>query len=547
MTHPASTSPEAAPDTTYPATTDPKTHKVLVTDTIQLGDKAYPNIQVDYREGISREELLGVVGDYDAVITRSRTQVDEALVRAATNLRVIGRGGVGVDNIDLEAASRRGILVLNAPESNNVSAAELAVALMLSAARGVSRSDRQIRLGTWDRKFLGREVKDATLGIVGLGRIGSLVTRRAQGLGMTVLAYDPYISRGRADDLKIELCDDLRDLLKRANFLTVHTPLTEETTGMIGEAELALLPPDAVVVNAARGGIIDEAALLEALKSGKLFGAGLDVFVLEPPSPENPLLALDNVVLTAHLGANTAEAQARVGEEILERTALALNGDLSRGAVNAPALAPEVMAVLGPYLKLGEALGKLVAQLAKGRMRELQIEFSGTFPRDPDPVAVAVTKGVLEPILDEAPNYINAPSIAKERDIRVSKVTAARSRGYTSHVRAELTTDEGTFSVGGSVLGTEPRVVSINGYTIELKPEGTMLICTNYDRPGAVGKVGTVLGDAGVNISGMQLSRVGEDGFALFALGLDQEPDETVLERLLALPNVLVSLEVVRL
>lgn len=209
-----------------------------MTDTIQLGDKVYPNIQVDYREGISREDLLRVVGDYDAIITRSRTQVDEALVRAATNLKVIGRGGVGVDNIDLGAASRRGILVLNAPESNNVSAAELAVALMLSAARGVSRSDRQIRAGTWDRKFLGREVKGATLGIIGLGRIGSLVSRRAQGLGMTVVAYDPYISRGRADDLKVELVDDLHDLLPRANFLTVHTPLTDETTGMIGEAEL---------------------------------------------------------------------------------------------------------------------------------------------------------------------------------------------------------------------------------------------------------------------------------------------------------------------
>lgn len=259
------------------------------------------------------------------------------------------------------------------------------------------------------------------------------------------------------------------------------------------------------------------------------------------------MLALDNVVLTAHLGANTAEAQARVGEEILERTALALGGDLSRGAVNAPALAPEVMAVLGPYLKLGEALGKLAAQLAHGRMRELQIEFSGTFPRDPDPVAVAVTKGVLEPILDEAPNYINAPSIAKERDIRVSKVTASRSRGYTSHVHVTLVTDEGSFSVGGSVLGTEPRIVSVNDYPIELRPEGTMLICTNYDRPGAVGKVGTVLGDAGVNISGMQLSRVGEDGLALFALGLDSEPPERVLDVLRDLPNVLVSLEVVRL
>jgi D-3-phosphoglycerate dehydrogenase len=521
--------------------------KVLVTDTMQLGDKTYPHLEVDYREGIAREELLRVVAHYDAIITRSRTQVDETLIRAAKRLKVIGRGGVGVDNIDVAAASRRGILVLNAPESNNVSAAELTIALMLCAARGVSRSDRLIRAGKWDRKFLGREVKGATLGVIGFGRIGSLVSRRAQGLGMQVLAYDPYISRQRAVDLKVELLDDLSEMLKRSHFLTVHTPLTEETQGMIGDAELALLPAGAVVINAARGGIVQEDALVRALDAGKLFAAGLDVFVLEPPAPDHPLLRREDVVLTAHLGANTAEAQARVGAEILERTALALSGDLSRGAVNAPALAPEVMSALGPYLKLGEALGKLAAQLAHGRMRELQVEFSGTFPIDPDPVAIAVTKGLLEPILDEPPNYINAPSIAKERDIRISKVMASRSRGYTAHVLVTLVTNEGRFSVGGSVLGTEPRIVSVNEYPIELRPEGTMLICTNYDRPGAVGKVGTVLGDAGVNISGMQLSRFGDNGLALFALGLDQEPPESVLDVLRSLPNVLVSLKLVRL
>ena len=521
--------------------------KVLVTDTIQLGDKTYPDIEVDYQAGISRDDLLEIVGNYDGIITRSRTQVDEALIRAAKNLKVIGRGGVGVDNIDLEAASRRGLLVLNAPEANNVSAAELAVGLMLCAARGVSRSDRLIRSGTWDRKFLGREVKGARLGVIGLGRIGSLVSRRAQGLGMSVMAYDPYISRHRADDLKVALFDNLQEMLSQSDFLTVHTPLTEETTGMIGAAELACMPDKAIVVNAARGGIIQEEALLEALESGKLFGAGLDVYVLEPPSVDHPLLKRDDVVLTAHLGANTQEAQARVGAEILERTALALQGDLSRGVVNAPALAPEVVAALGPHLKVGEALGKMIAQLAKGRVRELQIEFSGTFPIDPDPIAVAATKGYLEPILDEPPNYINAPSIAKERDIRVSKVTASRSRGYLSHVMVQATTDEGSVSVGGTVLGTDPRIVSVDGFPIELRPEGTMLICTNYDRPGAVGKVGTVLGDAGVNISGMQLSRVGEDGLALFVLTLDQAPSEEVLDVLRSLPNVLRSLSVVRL
>src|SRR5690606_29453871 len=274
----------------------------------------------------------------------------------------IGRGGVGVDNIDLEAASRRGLLVVNAPEANNVSAAELALALMLAAARGVARSDRLVRSGTWDRSFLGKEVKNARLGIVGLGRIGSLVAKRAQGLGMAVAAYDPYITEHRAAELKVELFDDLDNLMRRSDFLTVHTPLTEETTGIIGARELGLMPRGAVVVNAARGGIIEEQALVAALDSGQLFAAGLDVFTLEPPTPDHPLVGRDDVVLTAHLGANTVEAQGRVGTEILERTVMALKGDYSRGVVNAPALAPQVVAPLGDHLELGEELGRVVRQ-----------------------------------------------------------------------------------------------------------------------------------------------------------------------------------------
>lgn len=514
---------------------------------MQLGDAHHPEIEIDYREGIGRAELLQIIHEYDALITRSRTQVDEELISCGSRLKVIGRGGVGIDNIDLEAASRRGILVLNAPESNNVSAAELAIALLLAAARGVTRSDRLIRQGVWDRRFLGREVKDATLGIIGLGRIGSLVARRAQGLGMKVIAFDPYLSRQRSADLNVELCENLDSLLERAQFLTVHTPLTAETRGMIGERELQLLPEHAIVVNAARGGIICEEALAAALDRGHVFAAGLDVFVLEPPAPDHPLLQRDNVVLTAHLGANTSEAQVRVGEEILERTVLTLQGDYSRGVVNAPALSAEVMRQLGRHLELGEALGRMASQLLTGRVAELTVEFSGTFPLDPDPIATAVTKGFLEPILSEPPNYVSAPIIARERDIRVSRVTAARERGYTNHVLVTARDDSGEASVGGTVLGDSPRVVSIDGFPIEIRPEGTMLICTNFDRPGAVGRVGTVLGDAGVNISSMQLSRVGEDGLAMFALTLDQAPPASVLDLLRSMTDVIRSLRVVQL
>ncbi len=521
--------------------------RILVTDTIQLGDTSYPEMDVVDRAGIDRDELLGIVGDFDALVTRSRTKVDGELIGAARQLRVIGRGGVGVDNIDLESASRRGILVVNAPEANNVSAAELAIALMLNAARGVARADRLIRAGTWDRKFLGRELKGGRLGIVGLGRIGSLVARRAQGLGMTVMAFDPYITRRRAEELKVELYDDLHAMLARSDFLTVHTPLTEETAGMIGDRELARLPRGAVVVNAARGGIIQEDALLRALEAGTLFGAGLDVYESEPPDRSLPLFQRQDVVLSAHLGANTAEAQARIGAEILERVVLALNGDYSRGVVNAPALAPEVMSALGRHLELGELLGLTVAQLARGRVRELEVEFAGSFPIDPDPVATAVTKGFLEPFLDDPPNYINAPSIARERDIRVSRATASRSRGYTTHVLVSAVTSEGRTSVAGTVLADQPRIVAIDDYPIEIRPEGTMLVCTNYDRPGAVGRVGSILGDAGVNINSMQLSRTSEDGLAMFVLTCDQVPPDHVIEVLLGLGDVIRSLRVVRL
>jgi len=521
--------------------------RILVTDSIRLGEVEDPDIEVDYRPGIERADLLALVGAYDAIITRSRTRVDAELLERAERLKVVGRGGVGVDNIDLEAASRRGVLVVNAPEANNVSAAELAVALMLAAARGVARSDRLIRSGRWDRAFLGRELKNARLGIVGLGRIGSLVARRAQGLGMLVGAYDPYLSPHRAEELKVELFDDLGALLSRSDFLTVHTPLTEETEGMIGRAELAALPDGAVVVNAARGGIVDEAALLWALECGKVFAAGLDVFVLEPPTPDNPLIGRDDVVLTAHLGANTVEAQGRVGTEILERTVMALKGDYSRGVVNAPALAPQVVAALGDHLELGEVLGRVVSQLGGGRVRELEIELAGEFPIDPDPIATAVIKGLLEPVLDQPPTYVNAPSIARERDIRVSKVRAARGRGYTTQVTATVRGPGGEASVAGTVLAGRPRITAIDGYALEIRPEGTMLVCTNYDRPGAVGRVGTVLGEAGVNINSMQLSRVSDDGLAMFVLTLDSAPEPATIARLRSMHDVIQTLRMVRL
>jgi len=338
----------------------------------------------------------------------------------------------------------------------------------------------------------------------------------------------------------------LKEMLVKADFLTVHTPLTDETKGIIGKAELACLPNHAVVVNAARGGIIDEAALAEVLENNEIFAAGLDVFVSEPPSVDHPLLQLDNIAITAHLGANTQEAQERVGSEILDRTAKALMGDVSKGAVNAPSISKDVMERLGPYLELAESMGKMVTQLSSGRIEELKIEVSGDFSDDSEPIVVAAIKGVLEPILTDPPNYINAGAIAKERGISISRVNGSDDKGYTQYIEVMAVTDGTSACVGGTVLGGTPRVVSINNFTIEVKPEGTMLICTNYDKPGAVGKVGTVLGNSDINISFMQLSRVGEDGQALFILALDNVPNEEIIEELKNLPDTLSSLDIVK-
>ena len=521
--------------------------KLLVTDAIQLGDATFDDVEVVNRAGIAREDLLEVIQDYDALVTRSRTQVDAALLDAAPRLKVVGRGGVGVDNIDLDAASRRGVVVLNAPEANNVSAAELAVALLLAAARGVGRSDRAIRAGTWDRAFLGREIKGARLGIVGLGRIGSLVATRAAALGMEVAAYDPYIAPQRAERLGVELIEALPDLLARSDALSVHTPLTDETDGMIGPDELATLPSGSIVVNAARGGIVQEAALADALEAGHLFAAGLDVFRSEPPPADHPLVQRDDVVHTAHLGANTREAQARIGAEIVERTVQALRGEFGRGVVNAPALASDVLQELGPYLELGEVLGATVGQLLAGRVHELTIELAGEFPRDPAPIGTAVTKGFLEPFLSDPPNYVNAGAIARDRDVRVATTIATGANGYTRLVTVGARGPEGEASVAGTVLGGVPRITRVDDFAIEIKPAPAMLICTNVDRPGAVGRVGTLLGDAGVNIVGMQLSRVGEDGLAMFALTLDDAPEAPTLDALRAQTDVIRSLRLVRL
>ena len=516
-------------------------HRILICDEMQFKPEnlTRPGFHIEYVVNMPRETILERLPEFDALITRSRTKVDLELLERGSKLRVIGRGGVGVDNIDLESASRRGIIVLNAPEANTVSAAELAITLMLAASRGVGRSDRLIRTGTWDRKYLGREVKEKTLGIVGLGRIGTIVANRAMGLKMDVIAFDPYIPDRRFELLGVKRANTLEELLRQSNYLTVHTPLTDETLGMIGAKELALLPAGAIVVNAARGGIINEAALAAALEDNHVFAAGIDVFVTEPPAQDNPLLGRDDVVMTAHLGANTLEAQDRVGSEILERVCAALQGDVSRGAINAPRMDAATLEKIGAYLTLGQKMGRLLSQLEIGPAQEIEVEFAGNFPStnvggasqsELEPIFTSILVGYLSGITEEKPNLINARALAKERGISLTLKTTEESDDYANEIHASVSDGKRIRKVSGTCFGKQPRLTRIRNYRLEVAPEGFVMICTNFDRPGVVGKIGTMLGQANVNIAGMQLGRDEPGGKALFALNLDARPSPEILE-----------------
>ncbi len=533
MTASAPQTEQAASDPTTPAL-----KRVLICDEMNPGNLDFPGFELEYEGNLPREETLRRLPDFDALITRSRTKVDKELIDAAgPRLKVIGRGGVGVDNIDLDYASLRGLLVLNAPESNNVSAAELAIMHLMAAARGLTRSDAKTRAGDWDRKFLGLELKDRTLGIIGLGRIGSMVADRAQGLRMNVVAYDPYVPESKFERLGVKRAASLDELLAQVDAVTVHTPLTDETRGMLGEAELAKLKPGSIAVNAARGGIIDEQALVDALNSGHLFAAGIDVFVDEPPTPDHIFLHAKNLGITAHLGANTVEAQERVGAEIVDRVLAALQGDVSKGAVNAPALDPKTMEALGGYLTLGEKLGRILAQLLPGAS-DIEVTFRGDFPADPAPVLTSVLVGYLSGSTDERPNMINARALAKERGLSVAVREQTDSPDYQTEVIVKVTehgSRDRTRTVGGTVFGKSPRLTRLRDFRVELEPEGYILIASNEDKPGAVAKLSNLLGTWGINIAGMALGRAQKGGQALFTLTLDDALSPEQLDAVRAL------------
>ena len=513
--------------------------KVLVSDPIsQLGVDALGEgglLDVTFKPGLSHEELLKIIPEYSALVVRSQTKVGADVIAAAKNLKAIGRAGVGVDNVDVEAATARGIVVMNTPGGNTISTAEHAFSLLVSVARKIPQADASVKCGKWDRKsFQGVELNGKTLAILGMGRIGTEVAKRAIAFGMRVLAYDPYLSEARAKTLHVELIEKLEDALPHADFVTMHMPLTDETRHMLDAKRLALLKKGARIVNCARGGLIDEQALAEALTSGHVAGAAIDVFEQEPPDAANPLRNVPNIVFTPHLGASTAEAQESVGIEIAHTIRAALLDGTINNAVNAPSVDAKTLAVLGPYLRLGESLGRFVSQIAPKRCGTLRIIYSGK-ARDLDttPITRSVLKGFLTNISGDVVNEINAPGLAQNLGLQVVESRVSDSAEFSDLIEVVAEDSGSKASAAGTFFGPKPRVVVVNGRHIEAQPEGVLLLLENKDRPGIVGHIGTLLGKHQVNIASMSLGRDQAGGTALTVLNLDSAPDDKVMKELL--------------
>ena len=518
--------------------------KVLIADSIsQRGVDELTRddaLDVAIKTGLSEEELIEVIPIFSALIVRSQTRVTADVLNVAAKLRVVGRAGVGVDNVDVETATRRGIVVLNAPGGNTVSTAEHAFSLLLAVARKIPHADANVRSKNWDKKnFQGVELYNKTLGVIGMGRIGSELSRRAIAFGMRVVAYDPYLSVTRARSLQVELVDELDDFLMTADFISLHTPLTAETRHILDAPRLRKTKRGVRIINCARGGLIDEAALAQALQDGHVAGAALDVFEIEPLPSDSLLRGAPNLVLTPHLGASTVEAQESVGIEIAQAIRAALLEGTIRNAVNMPNLDAKTLAIIGPHLRFGEKLGRFLSQIAPKRVDSLNINYSGKV-NDAD--TTTITRAVLKAFLQIAGgtevNEVNAPAFAETLGLEVTESRLSAPGDYTDMLELSAVAEGKTVSVGGAFFGATPRIVSINSRPVEARPHGVVLVLENADRPGMVGRVGTMLGDHGVNIATMSLSRNQAGGTALTVLNLDTAPSEQLLREIRASEDI---------
>jgi len=517
--------------------------KVLVSDKLSsegveiLKESGF---QVDVNTGLEKSELIRIIKDYDAIVIRSQTKLSEDVIEAAEKLKFIGRAGVGTDNIDKKAATKKGIVVMNAPGGNTVSTCEHAFTLMLSLARKIPFAHASLQNKEWKRsQFKGVELNGKTLGIIGLGRIGKEVAKRALAFNMQVLGVDPFMSQEAADALGITLVD-LSELLQKSDFITVHTPLTDETRGMIGTKELAAMKKTSFIINCARGGIVDEKALCQALKDNEIAGAALDVYVEEPPL-KSELLNLENIITTPHLGASTAEAQVNVAIEIAYCIRDALQGKAVRNAVNYIQLDPETYRTLKPFMELSEIMGKFVSQLLDGRPESVNLSYKGEIASfKVDPLGMSFAKGFLSQVLEEDVNLVNALAIAKERGINIEQSKSPQEMEYVNLVKASVKTDKGTKKIEGTLFANkQPRFVKLDDFHIEIIPSPVMVVMNNWDKPGVVGKVGTILGSHNINIAGMSLGRRAPEDVAVTVLNIDALPEDKVVKEITENKNVI--------
>ena len=488
-------------------------------------------LDVSVQTGLDEAALIRIVPEFSGIVVRSQTQITAKVIEAGSRLRVVGRAGVGVDNVDVEAATRRGVIVMNAPGGNTVSTAEHAFSLLLCVARKIPQADAMIRTGKWARKNLeGVELNNKTLGVIGMGRIGSELSRRAIAFGMRVVAYDPFLSATRARALQVELVEELDDVLAAADFITLHTPLTTETRHLLNADRLAKTKRGVRIINCARGGLIDETALIDALSSGQVASAALDVFEQEPLPNESPLRQAPNLILTPHLGASTAEAQESVGIEIAQSIRAALLEGTIRNAVNMPNLDAKTLAVIGPHLRFGEKLGRFLSQLAPHRVESLNINYSGKVNEvDTTAITRSVLKGFLRAAGGAEVNEVNAPAFAQTLGIKITETRLSAVGDYSDLLELSANAEGKTVSVAGAFFGVTPRIVSVNSRPVEARPNGFVLVLENTDRPGIVGRIGTLLGEHGVNIASMSLSRNEAGGTALIVLNVDSAPDDALL------------------
>lgn len=534
-----------------------KIYDVLITDHIAEEGidilKQHSDIRIDIKAGINNADLKKIIGNYDAVITRSGTTVDADLIEDTGKLKIIGRAGVGLDNVDIEAASKKGLIVMNAPTGNTLAACELTMAMILAACRKVPSADKSVKAGEWDRKrFMGIQLSNKILGMVGMGRIGSNVATRCKAFGMKIMVYDPYLKQSRADAVGVTLCKTFEEVLKNADVLTFHTPLTPETKDMMGEKEFALMKDGAVLVNCARGGLVVEDALYNAVKSGKLFAAATDVYTEEPPIG-NKLTTLDNIYVTPHIGANTEEGQKGVAVIICEQIVNALHGKSYANAVNIPYMKSQLPEDMQRYFELAESMGKMAAQIVNGKIEELRFTMVGkrfeedfgerTFdsPFNYQPFTIATTKGCLEVMYSDAVSYINSPYLAKDRNIHIMESKTDHYGKFNDLLVLTVKTDNGEVVIGGTVFPDQKgRITFIDKYNLDLIATGNYLYFRNNDQPGIVGKVGTMLGENGVNIANFELSRIRDKGSEAVAFVLVDDPiNQNMLNKIMDIDGVI--------